>query len=419
MQRRVDVGIEEAREDVLALAAGLLLAVSAGAWNWWLRGADSGPQIAATGAAGSQPGSPVVGTLRPLVEQTAWSFGRAGANNSSEFHQGDTIWLEAGAAELRFASDTVAVLESPVIMQVLSMDRVRVIDGGVKVEVAKGAEGFSVETDAAEVIDLGTVFSVNVENGNTDLVVFDGEVDLKVTPPGGAGEEQPQSPAKRFRAGEAVQVSHDGTLSRIVNVRQSSLPSIGGSAEDEPLIASVRDNNVRADFYSFYEIVPGGMREDAKAFVDRPHEWNGIHSAGMPAYLVSGDYVKTFNNDKVIDALSIHVTLSRPAVLYVLFDKRLRPPKWLRESFEDTGDEIGMDEVHFRPDDPEHYQQGELRVGAGQGVNRTHSIWKREVPQGGMVRLGANGELVEAPPEGVMSKANMYGIVAVSYDGHH
>lgn len=397
----------------LAIAAGLLVAVGAGAWEWWASDGGALNRVAEVRSSDPAHSSPIIGQLTSLAEQSNWSFGRTGANNSSDFRQGDTLWLEEGAVELRLASDTVAVLESPAIMQVVSVDRVRMIRGGVKVEVAKGAEGFSVETDTAEVIDLGTVFSVSVENGNTDLVVFDGEVNLKVTAAGDAGAAQPPSPAKRFRAGQAVQVSHDGTLSRIVNVRQSSLHNSQDVALEESAIVSVRDNIVREDFYSFYEIIPCGMQEDCKAFVDRPHEWNGIDSQGMPPYLVGGDYVKTFNNDKVIGELSIDITLTRPSTLYVLLDKRLGPPPWLLESFENTGDEIGVDEVHFYPDAAVQYSQDELRVGPGRGVNRTHVIWRSIAAHEGVVSLGANGDLVEAPPEGVMSKANMYGLVAV------
>ena len=59
----------------------------------------------------------------------------------------------------------------------------------------------------------------------------------------------------------------------------------------------------------YYEIVPGGMREDAVAFVDRDYQWNGVDAKGIPSYLVGGDYVKTFNDDKVAQNLVITVTL--------------------------------------------------------------------------------------------------------------
>ena len=62
-----------------------------------------------------------------------------------------------------------------------------------------------------------------------------------------------------------------------------------------------------------------------------------------PRYLLGADYVKTFNDDKLNRKVEIRVTLDRPAILYVLHDKRSPPPDWLREKFFNTGDEIGLD----------------------------------------------------------------------------
>lgn len=350
-----------------------------------------------------------------LVEaspDSRWSFAGTVGANPSHARAGDTIWLEQGAVDLHFVSNTVASLQAPVLMHVVSTDRVRVLQGGVKVEVAEGAEGFAVETESAEVIDLGTVFSVNVAEGNTDLVVFDGEVDLKVPAQDDALAES-AGIVKRFRAGEAVQVSRAGTLSRIVTVQQAQQGDNAARPSRPALIAAVRDNNLRSDFYSYYEIVPGGMREDAKAFVDRPHEWNGATQVGMPRYLHGGDYVKTFNDDKVVSQLDVEVELASPATVYVLMDRRLTPPAWLVEGFVDTRDEIGIEEAPYYPDDKTPSRDFRFAVGPGAGVKRSHAIWKRECPDAGVVDLGSNGTLADDVPEGVLSRANMYGIVVV------
>ena len=348
----------------------------------------------------------VLGTVTPLTQDSHWTLGHPGSNRSSSFRAGDTIWLEKGKLELQLAtSGTTAILKSPAIMQFVAIDRVRVMRGSVKIDVAAGDEGFSVETDSAEVIDLGTVFSVNVQNGNTDVIVFDGEVDLK---PAHSSAKMP-STTMRFRAGEAVQVAQDGTLSRIVNICQTD-------DSNYPLITSVTDNNHRSDHWSFYEIVPEGFGEDAAAFVDRRHEWNGIGKAGIPSYLMGADYVKTFNDDKVSDGLSINVTLSSPATLYILLDMRVAPPAWLLSSFEDTGDKLGIDEVPFMVDSSTKNLSGRLGAGAGQSIDRYHSIWKLDLPTAGAVVLGANGRLVDGAPEGASSRANMYGVVAVPHE---
>lgn len=402
---------------IFALAASLLaFLLGGGVLLWMASGRQPVPVHAQLESDQEDPVELLIlGNISPLVPDSLWSFGQQGKLNFESVNRGDTVSVDRGAVELRFASDTVAVLEAPLVMQVMSVDRVRVILGNIKVEVAEGAEGFAVETSSAEVIDLGTVFAVNVKDGNTELVVYDGQVDLKL--PGSDATNSEETVIKRFRAGEAVHVSDDGTLSRIVDVRRTNFD--GGSVTRKQVIAAVKDNYVRDDFWSFYEIVPGGMDEDARAFADRPfHEWNGYTADGMPAYLVGGDYVKTFNDDKVTEDLVIDVTLSQPATLYVLLDPRVLPPEWLLESFENTGDIIGLDEAPYYEDNPSHITRDEPGVGPGNSINRIFRIWKREVPSGGIVSLGPNGRRADDPqgrPLGEI-KANMYGIVAVPLD---
>ena len=385
--------------------------VLAGAFWWW----SSSTHPLATEAKSTLATPSLVGTIAAMTPASAWSLGSLGGQDAESIHDGDTVWLESGAIEIHLAGNSRAVLESPAIMQFVHSRRFRVIQGAVKIEVAEGADKLAVETVSAELIDLGTIFSVDVHNGKTNVVVFDGEIDLKLNgAAGGVGSNAspPSHVAKRIRAGEAVQVAEDGTLSRVVQVRQAV--SDGRAGDDkEPLIVSVNDNIQRGDFWSFYEIVPCGFVEDTPAFVDRPHQWNGVETSGMPSYLVGADFVKTFNDDKVSSDLNITVTLARPATLFVLMDTRLSPPRWLQDSFEETGDQLGVDEVPYTSAEPFSVQAGRLGAGAGVSVDRLHSVWKRVIPDGGEVVLGSNGELGRTVEAGELARANMYGIVAV------
>lgn len=352
----------------------------------------------------------IVGSVTAVAAQSSWTFERSGATGGQDFYRGDTISVDEGEVELRLQSGTVALLQAPAVMQVASLERVNVLQGSVRVEVPDGAEGFTVETASAEVVDLGTVFSVGVENGETDVVVFEGKVDLKVRDPIQRSDQPRSNEYKRFRAGEAVHVASDGTLSRIVNVTSPNV----GLEQQQPLITSVKDNIARADTWDFYEIMPNGMGEDQRAYVDRPHEWNGATDRGMPSYLLNGDYVKTFCNDKITTDIRIEVALSRPAVLFVLFDKRLTPPDWLVASFEATGDDIGIDETDFNVWKQERSGEDQLRVGPGRGIERSFSIWRKVVNKPGSVSLGPNGTPIrEIEPLDLNAEMAMYGIVAV------
>jgi hypothetical protein len=165
-----------------------------------------------------------------------------------------------------------------------------------------------------------------------------------------------------------------------------------------PIIGNVADNIIESNVRKFYEIVPGGMHEDALAYVDRPaHEWNGLDEHGMPSYLIGADYVKTFNDDKLQQNVEIFVALCRPAVLYVFLDVRVPPPDWLIRDFHDTGDEIGQDNGPFYAHRYKKFANYDRGVGPGKSIDEVFSVWKRIIPKPGIVKLGPNaGETWES-----------------------
>ena len=329
----------------------------------------------------------------------------------SEIWSGETLRVVAGSVDVIFNSGVAVTLSAPAILEINSPMRGRLIRGRATVKVSPGAEGFTINTPRTSVIDLGTVFGVEVDDfGRTDIVVFKGMVDVAFSQTMN-NSANPSLGSQRLTMGEAVRVDERGTLSRIISINgndfsvnsqtAAQLASVG------PVISSVRDNIKRQETWKFYEIVPGGMREDVKAFVDRlHHEWNGVDAKGMPEYLVGGDYVKPFNNDKMMKDIEVQVTLEKPATLYVLWCNRLAPPDWLREEFEDTGDVIGVDEgYHVFENGAVHDREGP-GIGAGVSVDSIHTVWRRVIPKPGTVRLGPTGATD-------LDDLNMYGIVAV------
>lgn len=414
----------------LAIAAGLVGVLLAG-WNLWSQPADQpGEKLAGQPAhqepvapprANGQPpveaprATPGPARLTALADDSHWHVGRPGELNPEHFYYGDTVNVEAGTIEMRLKGDTYGILEAPAVLQLLTDNRVRLLSGHIRVNAPEQEQGFTVETPSAEVVDIGTVFSVEANDTGTDLVVFGGEVDLNL-PDSGAEDHAKSAKTMRFTTGEAVHVDRDGTVSRLMSVQSTANPMSPDVPHRSPLIASVVDNNDRQDNWAFYEIVIEGMDEDAPAFVDRFHEWNGVSPQGMPDYLLGGDYVKMFNDDKVRDDLEIQVTLTEPAVLFVMLDHRVDVPEWLTSSFTNTGDVIGMDESPH--DTANRYASNKefAQVGPGESIDETHSIWKKVLPKGGTVVLGPNGHLPSRDPEVTRTRsiqANMYGIVAV------
>lgn len=386
----------------LAIAASLLIVFWKGAWQ--TPPSDTGSDMIA--AESRQPG--VLGTILKLSPDSHWSFGTSGERDQRAFQTGNTLWLNKGAVALRLTNGVEAQLEAPLILQMESLRSARVLRGKMTVDVPKGQEGFTVETMAARVIDLGTTFSVDVaDSGTTDVVVFNGEVDVDLASLQAEHiSNSAESSQRRLHRGEALRVSEDGTLSRIVNVRRTDF---SGRRSNTSLIKEVRDNIVRGQTIKYYEIIAGGLQEDTQAFVDRNYQWNGVDERGIPAYLIGGDYVKTFNDDKVTPNLSIAVALEKPANLYLLVDDRLEQTDWLLEQFEDTGDNIGVDEGHRLENDGRM-----LARGPGNSIDQIHSIWRFRDLGSRIVRIGAFGPVgSKKQRKGVKAKLSMYGIVAV------
>jgi hypothetical protein len=391
----------------LATAAALMVAL------WMNSELQPSPSSSPNGAKSFS----VAGSIARVVNESGgaeWFTENRTHSDISTIFCGDTIRLNAGSLRILFEHGTSLTLQAPSVLEVKTPMLARVHHGSIRVLVAKGAEGFSVVTPIAKVVDLGTEFGVRVDQrGSTDVVVFQGAVDVE----GRSSDSGLLGISKRLLTGEAIRLDEMGTASRIVTIPSGQFPRGGGGSLESAsnprprVISKVLDNIQRAENYYFYEIVNAGMREDCLAFVDRPdHQWNGVDAGGMPAYLIGGDYVRTFNNDKLNPDLEITLQLAAPATIYILLDERTKPPEWLQTSFEETGNRIGLDRGVGRlhklgPDGKPQWTQLPTGTGPGVSIDDKFSIWKRVVP--------AAGDIVCGPLLGHDWDTNMYGIVAV------
>lgn len=402
-----------------ATAAALLLSTSlfSPAVRERLFGSGAPANVAQAGSTSrTTEAGATIASISSKSADSRWMFEGANvASNSqaagrTEVRSGETLRVTGGTLQLTFDHGTTVSLTAPAILEMETPKLGRLIRGRATVNVAKGAEGFTINTPRTSVVDLGTIFGVEVDDiGRTDVFVFSGIVDVTYSSDAQAAANA-ELGKQRLHTGEAMRVDERGTLSRIVSLKSNHFADARGASpaplSRKPVISSVRDNIQREDAWNFYEIVQEGFGEDAKAFVDRiPHEWNGIDAKGMPAYLLDGDYVKSFNDDKNISTIEVSVKLEQPANLYVLWCKRVPAPQWLRDDFEETGDEIGVDEGrHVFRDGTVHNRDGP-GVGPGVSIDSIHTVWRRTVNKPSVVRLGP----VIAPGWDF----NMYGIVAV------
>jgi hypothetical protein len=319
----------------------------------------------------------------------------------SQIAPGDVLKFRKGIINLFIDRGVELLIEGPAEVRFASLERIVVVEGKLAARVGPDAIGFSIETPHANVIDRGTAFGISVDGSQrTDVVVYEGIVDLDVV---GHGEQ----PRRRLATGEALSVSNQGGLSRIASVQGEeflSPPQVRPGASHAPLIAHVTDNIRLHDTAKYNRVIPDGFEEDCRAYVDREHEWNGIDEKGLPDFLLGGDYVMTFNEDKTVTELEFTVELAQPANLYVLIDNRVPPPEWLTHDFIDTGADVGLDEVHS-------HANMETASGAGSSLDQFYSVWKREVHEPSKVVLGPLGHEKYSRPARVVQRG-MYGIVA-------
>lgn len=88
--------------------------------------------------------------------------------------------LEQGNLELLLETGTKVFIQSPAAFEILGENEISVVEGKLVARVTTPAgKGFTVNTPEGAVVDLGTLFGVEIErNGDSSVQVFQGEVEL-------------------------------------------------------------------------------------------------------------------------------------------------------------------------------------------------------------------------------------------------
>jgi FecR protein len=340
------------------------------------------------------------------VSNVVWADGAKDYAEWSLLRPGETLQFKSGWINLFLSNGAELLIEGPADVRFDSSKKVFARQGKLAARIGPGAIGFCIETPHANVIDRGTEFGLSVDkNKRTSVVVYKGAVDLDVV-----GDTA--QPRHRLATGEALRVDRAGQLSRITTVASNEFlepPQLRFSASQKGLITSISDNIRSLKTTKYYRVIPHGFCEDCQAYVDRLHEWNGVDGRGLPPFLVGGDYVMTFNDDKIAKDLSIAVTVSQPANVYLLIDDRVPPADWLKRDFVDTGWDVGADEGYLDRDI-------HTAKGTGQSIEHVYSVWRRRVTHPDTIVLGALGaELFTKPARDV--ERSMYGIVVTPLRG--
>jgi hypothetical protein len=119
-----------------------------------------------------------------------------------------SISISRGLLRLDFSNGARVTLEGPAELEVFNESRIVLRRGLVTATIPESAVGFVVDTISAHVVDLGTSFGVSVgKDGQTEVCVFDGEVEVSSSKTSGASEL-----AHLVREGEAVRTKVDSSV---------------------------------------------------------------------------------------------------------------------------------------------------------------------------------------------------------------
>ena len=153
-------------------------------------------------AGGSSPQVPPGFAVVAQASDVVWSDEVLAAGTRLD---SQTIVFQSGVLRLVFDDGVEVTLEGPAEYQLLEPGSTRLVSGVLAATVPPGAEGFTVATPTAEVVDLGTSFGVDLrEAGFSSVSVFDGEVEVAAL----------DSTEKRLLTeGQSVKISADQSIS--------------------------------------------------------------------------------------------------------------------------------------------------------------------------------------------------------------
>lgn len=122
-----------------------------------------------------------------------------------------TLKLESGFARLQFDSGVEVTLEGPAEYRIVTASRTQLMSGLLAATVADGAEGFTVSTPTAEIVDLGTSFGIDLrEDGFSSVTVFDGEVEVA-----SLGSSLDPAVKQLLTEGESVRIGSNAEIEKI------------------------------------------------------------------------------------------------------------------------------------------------------------------------------------------------------------
>jgi ferric-dicitrate binding protein FerR (iron transport regulator) len=184
--------------------------------------------------------------------------------------------LEQGQLELLFVSGTKVLITSPATFEISGKNEIRITEGKLVAKViSPSGKGFTVQTPEGAVIDLGTLFGVEIEpSRDSGVQVFQGKIELhdlqgrKTVLPAGkvmrcaAGRKQWEPAEKLSRQFYAVLQEKKQTLLPGMEMIDDSRQSVFGMDE------------FQGTRYLLYSAIP--LQQRLGASENQLPEWDGV-----------------------------------------------------------------------------------------------------------------------------------------------
>lgn len=128
------------------------------------------------------------------------------ARDHGQLRPGDRVMLDRGLLRFTFPSKVEALIEGPADLELLSTSEIRLHGGMSWFRVPREGRGFTVRTDRAEIIDLGTEFGLWFDaDRSLQVHVANGTVRVESRTVGGGG-------ARELTSGEAITIDERGEV---------------------------------------------------------------------------------------------------------------------------------------------------------------------------------------------------------------
>lgn len=238
-----------------------------------------------------------------------------------------SFWLAAGTVELEFNRGARVTLQGPSSFELKNAHLLHVSSGNLVAKIPEEAIGFTITTDEAEVVDLGTEFGLRVsDGGQTEVHVIEGLVEVFEREDSSKrsvkGIRMEGGQAIRWKVGEAEELR-----SETIAVRSSR--GVLGSRQPSDLGLAFLQGNIRLK----ETVSRTDLKRQATSWIEVIPEKSGVLlEEEIPVTLVSpgnfrlfGDSGHTIPAGTKVDSYLFHFrsTQSTPIHGVIKFDQKI------------------------------------------------------------------------------------------------